>query len=138
MANTITGRVFVIEDAVTIPSKTGGNAFVKRSLVLDCSRFDQFTGQQYENYPQIEFVGNNVTLLDGFKTGDLVTVTFSLAGRKTVKDGNTRFYTNITGYKIEPFISQNAHETSVVSQSQQTTTAEQPAPSSQADKDLPF
>ena len=106
MANQISGKVLIIENAVTIPTKSG-NTFTKRQIVLDASHYDPLTGQKYENYPALDFVGNRVNDLDNFKVGDLVTISFALNGRPFDKDGKTIYITSVTGYKIEPYQRQN-------------------------------
>ncbi len=103
MANQIIGRVFQIGDTNSIKSKDGSKTYYKRELVLDATRFDGLTGQRgYDNYPSIEFSGDNCQLLDQLKIGDVVTVSFDLQGTKYEKDGKTRFFTSIRGYKVEP------------------------------------
>lgn len=76
----------------------------KRELVLDCSYRNQFTGQiERANYPKFEFTGNHVDDLNGFNMGDIVTVSFSLNGSRSEKDGQVRYFTNVQGYKIEKY-----------------------------------
>lgn len=106
MANQISGKVLIIENAITIPTRSG-STFTKRQIVLDASHYDQLTGQKYENYPAFDFVGNRVNDLDNFKVGDLVTISFALNGRSFEKDGKTIYITSVTGYKIEPYQRQN-------------------------------
>lgn len=103
MANQIIGRVFYIGDTNSIKSKDGSKTYYKRELVLDATRFDGLTGQRgYDNFPSIEFSGDNCQLLDQLKMGDVVAVSFDLQGTKYEKDGQTRFFTSIRGYKVEP------------------------------------
>lgn len=81
-----------------------GKVFKKRELVLDCSYRNQFTGQiERANYPKFEFTGNHVDDLNGFNMGDIVTVSFSLNGSRSEKDGQVRYFTNVQGYKIEKY-----------------------------------
>ena len=101
MANQISGKVLIIDDVITIPTRSG-NTFTKRQIVLDASHYDPMTGQKYENYPAFDFVGNIVNELDNFKVGDLVTISFALNGRPFDKDGKTTYFTSVNGYKIEP------------------------------------
>ena len=102
MANQIIGRVFYIGDTNSIKSKDGSKTYYKRELVLDATRFDGLTGQRgYDNYPSI-FSGDNCQLLNQLKIGDVVVVSFDLQGTKYEKDGQTRFFTSIRGYKVEP------------------------------------
>lgn len=102
MANQISGKVLIIDDVITIPTRSG-NTFTKRQIVLDASHYDPMTGQKYENYPAFDFVGNRVNELDNFKVGDLVTISFALNGRPFDKDGKTTYFTSVNGYKIEPY-----------------------------------
>lgn len=106
MANQISGKVLIIEDEVTIPTRSG-NTFTKRQIVLDASHYDPMTGQKFENYPAFDFVGNRVSELDKFKVGDLVTISFALNGRPFEKDGKTTYFTSVNGYKVEPYQRQN-------------------------------
>ena len=102
MANQIIGRVFQIGDTKEIKSKDGSKTYYKRELVLDATRFDGLTGQRgFDNYPSFEFSGDNCQMLDSFKQGDIVVVSFDLQGMKYEKEGQTRFFTSIRGYKIE-------------------------------------
>lgn len=133
MANTIIGRVLLVGPIEEIPTRNGGQSFQKRSLVLDCSRFDQFTGQKYENYPQIEFASKNVSLLDGLIEGEIVEVSFALQGRSYTKDGTTRFFTSIVGYNVEA--RNTTQEQPVAQQAPQSAPAPQPDPQND---DLPF
>ena len=99
MENTQTGKVLIIGQTYQVPS-TDPNAqpFYKRELVLDCTRYNPINGNKIENYPKFEFINNNCPMLDGLQVGQLVTVSFSLSGRKSVKDGRENYFTNITGY----------------------------------------
>lgn len=103
MANQITGTVLLVGRTESIPTNNG-QPFYKRELVLDASRYDQFSGRKFENYPKFEFVGNNCAMLDQFPVGSIVTVSFVLSGRKVEKNGEVSFFTNVTGYKIEPYV----------------------------------
>ncbi|MBQ8969232.1 MAG: DUF3127 domain-containing protein [Bacteroidaceae bacterium] len=119
MANTITGRILQIGQTEAIPVPNSPNPFYKRELVLDASRFDQFTGRKFENYPKLEFTGNHCALLDQFPIGSVVTVSFVLSGRKSEKNGQVSFFTNVTGYKIEAY-SRNGQQPQPAMPGQQT------------------
>lgn len=126
MANTITGKILVIGQTEAIPYQD--KTFYKRELVLDASRFDQYSGQKFENYPKFEFTGNNCSSLDQFQIGHVVTVSFVLSGRRVVKNGQVSFFTNVTGYKVEPYVRQN--QSQQVAQPQQVAKPVQQAASS--------
>ena len=102
MAFQISGIIQHIGNTESIPYQD--KVFKKRELVLDCSYRNQFTGQiERANYPKFEFTGNHVDDLNGFNMGDIVTVSFSLNGSRSEKDGQVRYFTNVQGYKIEKY-----------------------------------
>lgn len=99
MAFQISGIIQHIGNTESIPYQD--KVFKKRELVLDCS---QFTGQiERANYPKFEFTSNHVDDLNDFNIGDIVTVSFSLNGSRSEKDGQVRYFTNVQGYKIEKY-----------------------------------
>lgn len=123
MANQITGRIIEIGQIVQIPSKSGGSPFTKREFILDATTYDPYTGErsEYENVIPLEFSGDKCAELDRYKNDDVVTVSFALQGRSwTNQDGELKRMASIRCYKIEG--------RGGVSQSQQTTSAQQPAP----------
>ena len=104
MALTITGKVNSIGNTISIASKNGGQLFLKREVVLDCTRFDPYTGERdkFENFPQFEFSGEKCTELDKCKVGDVVTISFDLHGSfYKVQDGSEKNFTRVRGYKVE-------------------------------------
>lgn len=102
MAFQISGIIQHIGNTESIPYQ--GKVFKKRELVLDCSYRNQFTGQiERTNYPKFEFTSNHVDDLNDFNIGDIVTVSFSLNGSRSEKDGQVRYFTNVQGYKIEKY-----------------------------------
>lgn len=101
MAFTITGKIQEIGTIENIPYKD--KVFQKRTLVLNASRYNSITGEQYENYPKFEMSGSHVNELDTFQVGQLVTVSFALSGRRYEKNGEVNYYTNIQAFKVEPY-----------------------------------
>lgn len=125
MANQITGRIIEIGQTVQIPSKNGGSSFTKREFILDATTYDPYTGErsEYENVIPLEFSGDKCAELDRFNHGDVVTVSFMIQGRSwTNQDGELKRMASIRCYKIDA--------RGGVSQSQQTTSVQQPAPQS--------
>lgn len=105
MANTITGRVHRITPEQQITGKSG-KTFIKRTLVLDASRFDPYTGEKkFDNYPSIEFSGDIMKTLDGFNEGDVVVVSFDINGREfnDEQTGEIKYFNSIRGYRIERY-----------------------------------
>lgn len=105
MANTISGKVHKITEVQEIKGKTG-NSFYKRLLVIDAKRYDPVTGEpKFDNYPSFEFSGEAMKLLDDYKVGDAVTVSYDINGRE-FQDPSTsevRYFNTIKGYKIERY-----------------------------------
>lgn len=133
MANQVIGRIYQIGNTEPIQSKDGNKTFYKRELVLDATRFDGFTGERgFDNFPTFEFSGDRCSELDNFKVGDIVTVSFDLQGTKYEKDGQTKFFTRVRGYKVE--------RRQVQQPAQQSAPQYQPQyePQEERQSDLPF
>ena len=123
MSNTITGKVLSIGEAVQIKTKNPDRPFYKREMVIDCTRHDPITGERstFENTPSLEFDGEQVGELDGYKIGDVVTITFEIVGRQYVKDGVTRIFTRVRPYRIERVASSQPQQPQPQPQPQQRT-----------------
>lgn len=93
--NTITGVIKTVGQKMNV-SKTG-NAFYKRELVLDISRFDPQTGEKYANFVCLNFTQKHCDDLDGFKPGDRVEVKFSVGGR----EWQGKIINDIVGFGVE-------------------------------------
>lgn len=130
MSNQITGRLAAIGQTVQIPSKTGGNPFLKREFLLDATTYDQWTGErsQYENIVPLDVSGEKCAELDNLSVGDIITVSFALQGREwTNQDGQTKRMVSIRCYKIE-----RRNHPGQVTAPQQATPQPQSAPQYQA------
>lgn len=104
MSNQVTGRLVYIGQPQEIPSKSGGNPFVKREFLLDATTYDPYTGQrnEYENILPLEVSGDKCAELDQFRVGDVITVSFALQGREwTNQDGQVKRMVSIRCYKLE-------------------------------------
>lgn len=103
MANQITGKILYIYPEQQISSKDMTKTFVKREIVIDCTRFDPYTGERgFENTPSLEFFGDKCAELDKFQAGQVVTVTFDVQGTRVRNaDGVEKIFTRIQPYRIE-------------------------------------
>lgn len=107
MANQIIGKVIAVSPIEEIASKQGKEAMRKRSVFLDCTRFDPFTGERgYENTPLLEFGGKALDKLNelvdrGLKKDDIVIISFDVQGTPYEKDGKKKVFTRIRPYNIE-------------------------------------
>lgn len=99
----MTGRVLLIGNVEEIPSKSGGEPFKKRVVVLNCTHSNY--GDVYENYPSFEFSGKHVDDPADFAVGEIVTISFALQGTKYQKSANdpVKYFNTISGYKIEKY-----------------------------------
>lgn len=101
MANQLTGRIEVLGQTQQVASKSG-STFSRRELVLNCARYDQYTGEKIsENHPQFEFSGKACEKLDGLNVGDVIVVSFTLQGSWYEKDGVRKNFTRVIGYDVE-------------------------------------
>ena len=83
-----------------------GNPLVKREFVIRALRFNPNDGTpelSERNTPILEINGqDNVTVLDGFKPGDVVKVEFTVEGRAVKnQDGSTKYFNSVRAYRVE-------------------------------------
>jgi len=87
----VTGRIKVIGETQTF----GANGFRKRELVVE-------TFDQYPQSIMIEFVQDNVNVLDQYQIGQEVRVFINLRGREWVNpEGVTKYFNSIQGWRME-------------------------------------
>lgn len=103
MANTLTGKILYIYPTQQLPSKDGSKTYLKRGIVIDCTRFDPYTGERgFENTPMLEFIGDRCSELDKYQAGQIVTISFDVQGtRYRNKDGVEQIFTRVQPYRIE-------------------------------------
>ena len=65
--------------------------FSKRELILTDG------AASYPQFPAFQFTQKNCELLEGFKVGDQVEVTFGIKGREY----NGKYFTNLDGFRIK-------------------------------------
>lgn len=132
----MTGRVLLIGNVEEIPSKSGGEPFKKRVVVLNCTHSNY--GDVYENYPSFEFSGKHVDDPAAFAVGEIVTISFALQGTKYQKSANdpVKYFNTISGYKIEKY--QRGGQTQQQAPLPQPQGVQSPAPQPGKDDDLPF
>ena len=93
---TATARVHSISPVIDIPSKTGGQPFQKRELILDDSW--EKDGKRYPNFVLIEFSGDAMAQLNNIYPGQRVSVTAYVNGR----EWNGRILNSIRGSSVTP------------------------------------
>ena len=110
MANQLTGKILYVYPTQQLPSKDGTKTLVKRGIVIDCTRFDPYTGERgFDNTPMLEFIGDRCAELDKYQVGQIVTISFDVQGtRYRNKDGVEQIFTRVQPYRIEPRQTQQA------------------------------
>ena len=98
MANEIKGRVYRIGEVENV-----SQSFSKQTLAIVQQRYDPETGEPYKpNYAEIEFVKNNIRLLQGLHEGDKVVVKFVVEGRLYKADDKPEMiFTRLKGVGLE-------------------------------------
>jgi len=91
MTYTITGKLSLISNTQQVTDK-----FAKREFVVSV------LDGQYEQLISLQFSQDKCTLLDSYKIGQEVTVSFNLKGRKwTDKQGNDKYFNTLEAWRIE-------------------------------------
>lgn len=89
----LTGRVKKL-----LETQTFNSGFTKRELILQ-------TQEQYPQTISIEFLQDNVNLLNDLREGDEVKVAINLRGREWVNpEGVTKYFNSIVGWRIEKVV----------------------------------
>ncbi|MEJ8801800.1 DUF3127 domain-containing protein [Pontibacter sp. H249] len=102
--------------------------FRKREFVLE------IPDGSFTQYVKFQLTQDKCNLLDQFKNGDEVKVTFNLTGKPFTKNGQTMYFTNLQAWRMEPASNNFGGAPAGAPQQQE-------APSfysSDADNDLPF
>lgn len=102
----ITGQVVYVYPTQQLQSKTTGNQFTKRDFVIAVQTFDRDTGEptiDTENTPQLTITGDRCSQLDNIQKGQMVSVSYSLRGRRYRGDDNKeRIITDINVSSVTP------------------------------------
>lgn len=92
----VTGKVKKVFDTQTFDS-----GFRKRELIVT-------TEEQYPQPIKIEFLQDNIELLNNLKEGDFVKVSINLRGREwTNKEGVIGYFNSIVGWRLEKMVAQD-------------------------------
>lgn len=124
MSFDIQGKLYEVFEEQQISDK-----FRKREFVLE------IPDGSYTQYVKFQLTQDKCNLLDSYKNGDEVKVTFNLTGKPFTKNGQTMYFTNLQAWRMEPAGSEFGGAPAGNAAPQQD------APSfysSEADNDLPF
>ena len=88
----VTGNLIVKNET----KEYGSNGFKKREFVIKTD------DSKYPQEIQIELVQDKCTLIDAFKIGDKLKISYNLNGRSwTNPQGETKYFNSIQGWRIE-------------------------------------
>src|SRR5690606_379166 len=73
--------------------------FKKREFVLELS--DDINGNIYTNYAKMQLVNAKCDIIDRFKEGEMVKVSFNVKGNRWERDGKVNYITNLDAWRIE-------------------------------------
>jgi hypothetical protein len=94
MSLEITGKLLVKYDTQVVSDR-----FKKREFVLELT--DEGPNGSYTNYAKMQLVQNKTEVIDRFKEGDTVKVSFNIKGSRYDKDGRTNYFTNLDAWRVE-------------------------------------
>lgn len=113
-------------------TQTFQSGFQKRELIL-------LTQEQYPQTICVEFLADKVSLLDQFAEGDEVKISINIRGREWQNpQGEMKYFTTISGWRIEKGAGGAANEPTVAPPSATPTTKNEDPFSDDEEDDLPF
>lgn len=90
-------QVHYVTPVIEVPSKTGGQGFFKRELIINDSW--EKDGKQYPNFVSVEFSGEKMSQLEGIYPGQRVNIEGMLCGREY----NNKIYNSVRGLSVTPY-----------------------------------
>ncbi|WP_172915667.1 DUF3127 domain-containing protein [Capnocytophaga canimorsus] len=85
------GRIKLITPVQTF----GNNGFQKREIVIT-------TEEQYPQHVVFEFTQDKCSLLDNYRIGQLVKISFNVRGREWINpQGEAKYFNSLQGWRIE-------------------------------------
>lgn len=94
MSLEVTGKLLVKYETQQVSER-----FKKREFVMELA--EEINGNVYTNYAKMQLVQNKCEILDRFKEGDNIKVSFNIKGNKWERDGKVNFITNLDAWRIE-------------------------------------
>ena len=121
----VNGRILEIKDTQQV-----SDAFKKRVFVLEYA-----DNPQYPEYITFELIQDRCDLIDGFKVGQEVEVSFNLKGRKWINpEGETKYFNSLQAWRIEAPTKEQGQAPEQPGATQQATEGSSPS----IEDDLPF
>ena len=73
--------------------------FKKREFVLELA--EEINGNIYTNFAKMQLVQNKCDIIDRFKEGETVKVSFNIKGNRWERDGKVNYITNLDAWRVE-------------------------------------
>ncbi len=122
MSYELTGRIIEI-----FPTQEVSATFKKREFVLEKSEISN--DKTFTDTIKFQVLQDRSSLLDNYKIGDEVKVTFNIKGTKWEKEGRVNYFVNLDVWRIEK-TGENTTPTTTAQPAETTTVQEE--------DDLPF
>lgn len=90
----VTGKLLVKYDTQQVSDK-----FKKREFVLELA--EEINGNIYTNFAKMQLVQNKCEIIDRFREGEMVRVSFNIKGNKWERDGKVNYITNLDAWRVE-------------------------------------
>lgn len=81
------------------PVNAVNERLMKREFVVEIKETNN--DKEYISYAKFQLVNARCNLVDRFKQGDVVKVSFNIRGNKYEKDGRSQYISNLDAWKIE-------------------------------------
>src|SRR6202012_4127740 len=94
MSLEVTGKLLVKYDTQQVSDK-----FKKREFVLELA--EEINGNIYTNFAKMQLVQNKCDIIDRFKEGEQVKVSFNIKGNRWERDGKVNYITNLDAWRVE-------------------------------------
>lgn len=94
MSLELTGKLIAIYETQQVKEN-----FKKREFVVELS--DDINGNVYTNYAKMQLINAKCEIVDRFKEGDIVKVSFNVKGNRWERDGKVNYITNLDAWRIE-------------------------------------
>jgi hypothetical protein len=121
----VTGRLIVKEDIQAISDR-----FKKREFVIEV---ENERNSDWNDFIKVQLTQDRCDLVENMNINDMIKVSFNLRGRKWENNGQTSYFTNLEGWRVEKAAQDGNNNPPVPTYA----AADIPAAESEVD-DLPF
>lgn len=94
MSLEVTGKLLQKGETQQVSEK-----FKKREFVLEL--VEEINGNLYSNFAKMQLVQNKCEIIDRFKEGEQVKVSFNIKGNRWERDGKVNYITNLDAWRME-------------------------------------